>query len=253
MDEVPVQEYSRISDTTPISKSIIYEEDFVQSDFNKAAASIEGHYPFSQRTKSKGFMDEEVQFVMSQIDLLSENESGTKTRKTVVPVYDFQTPPNLSPQRSKFLFETSIHSSNSKKQSGLAGKSGIRTSGEMRRSTRTTGLFTPRSTQSSRKRQINTLISHLVDNTMPGNILPWDLEHHLNLVYSSQVTVIVHSVPQNEKELQPAKTRLMSKKRAEKSEEWSLIKKRGFAIRSWKSFTWVKPLLVATKRNLLQA
>jgi hypothetical protein len=74
-------------------------------------------------------MDEEVQFVMSQIDLLSEKESGTKKRKTEVPTYDFQTPPNISPQRSKLLFETSIHSINSKKQSDLAGKAGIRTLG----------------------------------------------------------------------------------------------------------------------------
>jgi hypothetical protein len=93
---------------------------------------------------------EEVQFVMSQVDLLSKKESGTKKRKTEVPTYDFQTPPNLSPQRSNFLFETSIHSSNSKKQSGLAGKVGTHTSGEMRRSTRITGLSTPRFTRSSR-------------------------------------------------------------------------------------------------------
>jgi hypothetical protein len=83
-------------------------------------------------------MDEEVQFAMSQIYLSSEKEPGTKKRKTELPTYDFQTPPNLSPQRSKLLFETSIHSSNSKKQSGLAGKAGIHTSGEMRRSTRST-------------------------------------------------------------------------------------------------------------------
>jgi hypothetical protein len=37
-------------------------------------------------------MDEEVQFIMSQIDLLFEKESGTKKRKTEVPTYDFQTP-----------------------------------------------------------------------------------------------------------------------------------------------------------------
>jgi hypothetical protein len=73
-------------------------------------------------------MDEEVQFVMSQINILSEKESGTKKRKTEVPTYDFQTPIIFSLQRSKFLFETSIHSSNSKEQSGLAGKANIHTS-----------------------------------------------------------------------------------------------------------------------------
>jgi hypothetical protein len=131
MSEVSVQEDSPISDTTTISKSIIYGEDGVQSDFKKAASSIEGHSPFQKPNKSKGLMDEEVQFVMSQIDLLSEKESGSNKIKTEVPTYDFQTPPNISPQRSKFLVETSIHSSNSniKNQSGLSGKSGMRTSG----------------------------------------------------------------------------------------------------------------------------
>jgi hypothetical protein len=33
-------------------------------------------------------MDEEVQFVMRQVDLSSEKESGTKKRKTEVPTYD---------------------------------------------------------------------------------------------------------------------------------------------------------------------
>ena len=66
---------------------------------------------------------------MSQIDLSSDKESGKKKIKTEIPTYDFQTPPNISPQRSKFLFETSVHSSDSKKKSGLAGKKGIRTSG----------------------------------------------------------------------------------------------------------------------------
>jgi hypothetical protein len=86
MAKVPVQEDSPISDTTPISKSIIYGEDVVvQPDFKKAASSIEGHSPFSEPTKSKGLMDEEVQFVMSQIYFLSEKESGTKKRKAEVP------------------------------------------------------------------------------------------------------------------------------------------------------------------------
>jgi hypothetical protein len=98
-------------------------------------------------------VSEEVQFVMSQISLSSKKESGKKKRKTEVPTYDFQTPPNISPQRSKFLVETSIHSSNSKKQSGLAGKGDTRTSGEMRRSTRITGLSTTRSTRSSRRKK----------------------------------------------------------------------------------------------------
>jgi hypothetical protein len=86
-----------------------------------------------------------VQFVMSQTDLSSEKQSGKKKRKTEIPTYDFQTPSDLSPQRSKFLFETSVHSRNSKKQSDLEGKAGISTAGEMRKSTRSTGLSTPRS------------------------------------------------------------------------------------------------------------
>jgi hypothetical protein len=153
MEEVPVQEDSPISDTTPISKPIIYGEHVITSDCKKTAPSIEGYSPFHERTKSKGSVAEEVQFVMRQIYLLSKKESGRNKIKTEVPTYDFQTPPNISPQRSKFLFETSVHSSNSKKQSGLAGKVGTRTSGEMRRSTRITGLSTPRSTRSSRRKK----------------------------------------------------------------------------------------------------
>jgi hypothetical protein len=61
MAEVPVQEDSPISDITPISKSIIYGEDVLQSDCNKIAPSIEGHYPFREPTKSKGLLDEKVQ------------------------------------------------------------------------------------------------------------------------------------------------------------------------------------------------
>jgi hypothetical protein len=129
MPKVPVQEGYTIGVTTPISKSIIYGKDVVPSDFKKDAPSIEGNYSFSEATKSKGLMDEEVQFVMSHIE--SEKESRTKKRKTEIPTYEFQTPLNVSLQRRKFLFETSIHSSNinSKKQSGLAGKAGIHTSG----------------------------------------------------------------------------------------------------------------------------
>jgi hypothetical protein len=153
MTEVPVQDDFPISDTTPISKSTIYGDDFVQPDCKKDAPSIEGHYPFHEPTKSKGLMDKEEQFVVSQIDLLSEKESGTNKRKTEVPTYNFQTPLNLSPKRSKFFFETSIHSRNSKKQSDLSGTSGIHTSGETRRNTRSTGLSTPRSTQSSRRKK----------------------------------------------------------------------------------------------------
>jgi hypothetical protein len=108
MPEVHVQDDSPINDTTPISKSTIYGEDVLQSDCKKAASSIEGYSPFSEPTKSKGLMDEELTFVMSQIYLLSEKESGTKKRKTEVPTYDFQAPSNISPQRSKFLFEASI-------------------------------------------------------------------------------------------------------------------------------------------------
>jgi hypothetical protein len=72
-------------------------------------------FPVHEPTKSKGLMAEEVQFVMSQIDLSSKKESGTKKRKTEIPTYDFRTPTNISPQRGKFLFVTSIHISNSRK------------------------------------------------------------------------------------------------------------------------------------------
>jgi hypothetical protein len=153
MAEVPVQEDSTISNTIPISKPIIYGEHVITSEFKKAASSIEGHSPFHEPNKSKGSVAEEVQFVMSKIDLSSKKGSVTKKRQTEVPTYNFQTPPNLSPQRIKFLFETSIHSSKSKTQSALAGKVGTRTSGEMRRSTRITGLSTPRSTRSYRRKK----------------------------------------------------------------------------------------------------
>jgi hypothetical protein len=53
MAEVPVQEDSPISDTTPISKPIIYGEHIIISDHKKAALSIEGHSPFHEPTKSK--------------------------------------------------------------------------------------------------------------------------------------------------------------------------------------------------------
>jgi hypothetical protein len=129
MAEFPVQEDYPISDTTPISKPIIYGEHVITSDFKKSAPSIEGRYTSHEPTKSKGSVAEEVQFVMSQIDLSYKKDSGTNKRKTEVPTYDFQTPPNISPQRSKFLFKTSIRNSNSKKHSGLEGKVGTRTSG----------------------------------------------------------------------------------------------------------------------------
>jgi hypothetical protein len=83
MAEVPVQEDYPISDTNPISKSIIYGAHAITSDCKKAAPSIEGHSPFHEPTKSKGLVAEEVQFVMSQIDLSSKKDSGTKKRKTV--------------------------------------------------------------------------------------------------------------------------------------------------------------------------
>jgi hypothetical protein len=98
-------------------------------------------------------MDEEVQFVMSQIDLSSEKGVKDKEKKNRDPNLQVQTPPNISPQRSKFLFQTSIHSSNSKEQIGLAGKAGIRASGETKRSTRLTGLSTPWSARSSRRKK----------------------------------------------------------------------------------------------------
>jgi hypothetical protein len=43
--------------------------------------SIEGHSPFHESTKSKGSVAEEVQFVMSQIDLSSKKEAGTREKK----------------------------------------------------------------------------------------------------------------------------------------------------------------------------
>jgi hypothetical protein len=92
---------------------------------------------------------EELQFVTSQIDRSSKKKSGKKKIKTEVPPYDFKVPPNISPQRSKFLFETSIHSRNSKTKIGLTGKAGTRTSGEMRKSTSSTGLSTSRSKRNS--------------------------------------------------------------------------------------------------------
>jgi hypothetical protein len=78
--KVHVQEDSPISDTTPISKPIIYGEHVITSDCKKAAPPIEGHSPFHEPTKSKGLVAEEVQFVMGQIDLLSEKEAGTKKK-----------------------------------------------------------------------------------------------------------------------------------------------------------------------------
>jgi hypothetical protein len=107
MAAVPVHEDSPISDTTPISKPIIYGEHVITSDCKKVAPFIEGHSPFHEPTKSKGSVVEEVHFVMSQIYLSPKKESVTKKRKTEVPTYDFQTPPNISPQRSKFLFGNS--------------------------------------------------------------------------------------------------------------------------------------------------
>jgi hypothetical protein len=58
MAEVPVQEDYQISDTTPISKPIIYGEHVITSDCKKAASSIEGHSPFHEPTKSKGSVAE---------------------------------------------------------------------------------------------------------------------------------------------------------------------------------------------------
>jgi hypothetical protein len=126
---------------------------------------------------------------MSQIDLSYDKESGTKKRKTEVSTYDFQTPPNISPQRSKFLFETSIHSSNSKNQSGLAGLEAL------------DYLHQGIPEVPGERRKINPMTSHLVDNMMPVN----RLEHHLHLVYSSQVTAMDHSVTQNKKGTPAAK------------------------------------------------
>jgi hypothetical protein len=78
MAEFPVQEDSPIRDTTPIPKPIIYGEHVVTSDFKKQAPSIEGHSPFHEPTKSRGAASEEVQFVMSQIDLSSKSSQGQR-------------------------------------------------------------------------------------------------------------------------------------------------------------------------------
>jgi hypothetical protein len=82
MAEVPVQEDSPISDTTPISKKIIYgEHDVIPTDCKKAALSIEGHSPFHEPITSKVSVAEEVQFVMSQIDLSSKRSQGQRKEK----------------------------------------------------------------------------------------------------------------------------------------------------------------------------
>jgi hypothetical protein len=234
--EVPVQEDTTISDTTPISKLIIYGEHTITSDCKKVSPSIEGKSPFHEPNKSKGSVVEEVQFVMSQINLSTKNESGTKKRKTEVPTYDFQTPPNLSPQRSKLLFEISIHSSNSKKKSGLSGKGGTHTSGEKRRNTKTTGLSTPRSTISSRRNKAK----QSADNSPSGEYDAWKyagLRPGTSFSPTLQFTSDGDgSLSSPERKGNPAaKTSFMSKKRAENSEERRLIKKRGLAIRYGKN------------------
>jgi hypothetical protein len=54
MPSVTVQENSPISDTTMISKSRIYGEDDVWSDYKKALPSIVYHSTFNTPPKSKG-------------------------------------------------------------------------------------------------------------------------------------------------------------------------------------------------------
>jgi hypothetical protein len=81
MAEVPVQKNYIISDTTPISKPIIYGEHIIASDHKKAAPSIEGHSPFHEPTKSKGSVVEEVKFVVSQIDFSSKRSQGQRKEK----------------------------------------------------------------------------------------------------------------------------------------------------------------------------
>jgi hypothetical protein len=112
---VSVKENSPVSDTTPRSNSKINGECVVQSDYKIPVPSMKENSPFSVAPKSKGVVDEEVQFFMSQIDLSSERESWTRKRKTEISTFELQTPQKFSPQRSKFLFETLIQSSNIKK------------------------------------------------------------------------------------------------------------------------------------------
>jgi hypothetical protein len=83
MPAVPVQENSPISDTALISKSRIYGEDGVCSDYKKVVPSIVYSSTFSAPPISKGVLAEEVQYHMSQIDISSEKESWTRKRKQI--------------------------------------------------------------------------------------------------------------------------------------------------------------------------
>jgi hypothetical protein len=125
----------------------------------------------------------------------------------------------MSLQISKLLFETSIHSSNIKKQSGLAGKAGICTSGEMRKSTRSTGVSIQRSTRSPRRKKAK----QSPDKSTSGEYNAWQyaaLGHGTSSSPSVQFTSdSTGSLGSPERKGTPsAKTRFMSKKRAEKSE-----------------------------------
>jgi hypothetical protein len=189
-------------------------------------------------------MDEELQFVMSQIDISSEKESGTKKRKTEVPTYDFQTPPNMSPQRSKFLFETSRHKWFSM-QSSYA---------QIRRNekkySRSTGLSTPRSTQSSRiekaKQSPDKSPSGEYDACQYASLRP-GTSSSTSLEFTSDGDVSLS--PPELKGTLALKTSFMSKNRAEKSEERSLIKKRVLAIRPEKKLHFSKSSSDSNKKR----
>jgi hypothetical protein len=87
----------------------------VQSDCKTPTLPVKENTSAGLTSKSKAGVGEEVQFVLSQKDLSSEREPSKMKSKTDIPSYNFETSHNLSPQRSKFLFETSIQSSNRKK------------------------------------------------------------------------------------------------------------------------------------------
>jgi hypothetical protein len=103
----------------------------------------------------------------------------------------------------------------------------------MRRSTRTTGLSTPRSTRSSRRKKV----TQSPAKSPSGEYNAWqytDLRPGTSSSPSIQFTSECDgSLSSPEQRGTPAaKMSFVSKKRAEKSEERSLINERGLAIRS---------------------
>jgi hypothetical protein len=134
---------------------------------------------------------------------------------------------NFSPQRSKFPFETSTHSNNNKAQSGLSGKVETCASGEMRRSTRSTGRSTPRYNRSFRRKKAK----QSPDKSPSGEYDAWKyaaLRPGTSSSSSLQFTSDGNeSLSSPEQKVTPAaKMSFVYKKRADKSEERSLIKKR---------------------------